>query len=110
MSDFTYVPSYTTSGSDKFAELKTQFGDGYTQTTPDGINAIKETWNLVFDPIAVADITAIRDFFRSKVGQSFTWTNPSGVEKRFQRTGEVNWTLVGLSGTLTVTIEEYFGA
>jgi phage-related protein len=110
MSDFTYVPSYTTDGADKFAELVNKFGDGYQQVIPDGINPVAETWNLVFDPIPIADIGSIRAFFREKTGQTFTWTNPSGVEKRYRRTGDVTWAIAGNAGSLHVTIEEAFGA
>lgn len=110
MSDFNYKPSYTTGGSDKYAELVGKFGDGYQQTTPDGINAVAETWNLVFDPISAADIEAIRTFMRTKVGLKFTWTNPNGVEKYYRRVGEVVWTRNGPAGTLNVSLEEAFGA
>jgi phage-related protein len=110
MSDFNYVPSYTTGGSDKYAELESRFGDGYVQSIPDGINPVAETINLVFDPIVDADIEAIRAFFRGKAGQTFTWTNPkTAVEKRYRRKGEVNFTYGGLAGTLNVSIEESHG-
>jgi phage-related protein len=110
MSDFTYRPSFTTSGTDEFKELVAEFGDGYKQTAPDGINPVREVWNLVFDPITTADIETIRAFFRARVGQTFTWTNPSGVEKRYRRTGSVNWDLAAITGRLQVTLEESFGA
>ena len=109
MSDFAFAPSYTTAGSDEYAELEAKFGDGYKQVSPDGINPVLEKWNLVFDPITREDIESIRGFFRGKVGQTFTWTNPSGDEKRYRRVGSVNWDHAGLAGRLVVTIEEAFG-
>lgn len=110
MSDFTWVPSYTTGGDDDFAEDMSEFGDGYKQTSPSGINAARETLNLVFDPIPSATIEDIRAFFRARVGQTFTFTNPkTGVEKRYRRIGKVSFTYDGLSGRLSVSIEESFG-
>lgn len=110
MSDFIFVPSYDTSGSDKFAELTSQFGDGYVQSMPDGLNPVLESWKLFFDGITVAEMEEIRTFFRERAGQTFTWTRPGGTEKRYRRTGEVEWRRVGPTcAELSVTIEESFG-
>lgn len=111
MSDFNYVPSYQTDGSDQFSELEAKFGDGYRQVSPDGINPVAERWNLVFDTVPTATAEAIRTFLRSHAGQSFTWTNPSSVEKRYIRTGEVSFVPAGPGHySLRFTIEEFFGS
>jgi phage-related protein len=110
MSDFNYVPSYRSDVTDQFRILRAQFGDGYAAMAPEGVNPVSEVWKLVFDQITVAEGEAIRSFLRGKIGQSFTWTNPNGVEKRYTVVGEVTMPRTGPSSvSLTCTFEEWFG-
>ncbi|WP_413732350.1 phage tail protein [Sodalis sp. RH20] len=55
---------------------ETQFGDGYTQRSGDGINGESDSWPLTF----VGDwdyISPIRNFIRSHKGYiAFQWRNP----------------------------------
>ncbi|KWR80352.1 MULTISPECIES: phage tail protein [Cupriavidus] len=61
-----------------------QFGDGYAQAVPDGINNKVEAWPLQF----VGDrdtIKAIRDFLDRHAGAtSFYWTPPLGEQGRYK--------------------------
>lgn len=84
MSDFTWTPSYDTEVEDSYTTRRAKLGDGYELSAPSGINPARESWTLVFDNIPRATSEEIRDFLRSKVGQGFTWTNPEGVEKRYE--------------------------
>jgi phage-related protein len=80
VSDFAWLPSYGVEESSK-PRLKTvQFGDGYKQASPDGINAIDVTYRVVFRVTpAVAD--AITAFLATKGGYTpFTWTPPGKSE------------------------------
>ena len=110
MSDFTYVPSYATPVEDEYRELTAQFGGGYAQTAPDGINPVSEVWSLQFNEIPLARGEAIRAFLRTKVGTSFTWTPPGGSETRFRRVGSVTMPRTGpTTVNLTCTFRQWFG-
>lgn len=55
--------------------LVADFGDGYGQTAPDGINTVVEEWSLSFDDYPLADIKTITDFLDGLgSAKSFYWT------------------------------------
>lgn len=111
MSDFNWTPSYRTEVEDQYAVKEARFGDGYRQTSPDGVNPVAEVWNLVFENIPLATGQAIRAFLKGKAGTSFTWTNPDGVEKRYTLRGAVAMPRVGpTTVNLSCTFEEFFGS
>lgn len=59
---------------------KVNFGDGYTQRIPDGLNNVSQKWPLTFEGNA-AEMLPIRDFFISHAGaSSFYWTPPGGTQ------------------------------
>lgn len=110
MSDFTWVPSYDAELVDEHRVKEARFGDGYVQTSADGINPVKEVWNLPFEGISLTVGEAIRAFLRTKTGQSFTWTNPNGVEKSYRLRGDVRQRRHGpVSVTMNITLEEWMG-
>ncbi len=64
-------------GSDvgyKARVLKAQYGDGYAQTTPDGLNPVMQTWRLKFDDVDNAIGNDIMAFLKAQVGTAFDWT------------------------------------
>lgn len=72
-----WVPSVTSRGRKIPRVLKAQFGDGYEQRSQDGINACMQVWNLVFDTLTFAELTAIDNFLTAAGGwQKFTWVTP----------------------------------
>lgn len=84
MAEFTWVPKYGARKKVPVRVLKTDFGDGYRQRTADGLNTIKETWDLEFVQ-SDTNIDTIEAFLVSKGGYiAFTWL-PLGelVEKKF---------------------------
>ncbi len=48
--------------------LTAQFGDGYSQESADGLNALLQVWTLKFDDIYAHDARAIRDFLVARKG------------------------------------------
>lgn len=57
--------------------LVAQFGDGYAQRRPDGINTQEEMWNLQFDNRTAAQAAAIDAFLKARNGVDvFVWTPP----------------------------------
>jgi len=78
MADFTWVPSSATSGDVEPRAAEIEFGDGYRQAAADGINAARDTWTLVFDPIPSATLADIESFLATKGSwQQFTWRPPA---------------------------------
>lgn len=53
-----------------------QFGDGYAQRSPNGINNNPEAWSLTFDGITNREADAIIAFLKARGGtQAFNWVN-----------------------------------
>lgn len=77
---FTWKADSKPTGTKTFRVLTAQFGDGYKQSTADGINNVSQSWPLSFTGRA-SDITPIRDFLDARAGwQSFYWTPPLGTQ------------------------------
>ncbi len=56
----------------------TRFGDGYEQRAPDGLNPVRQVWDLVFKGCDVAVAGEIDDFLRPGLGSAtFDWTPPA---------------------------------
>lgn len=85
MTLFTYVPSYGATNDKQPKIKKSVFGDGYAQRQPDGINNIKQVWNLTFGDREKTEIDAIEAFLESLNGtEYFTWVPPrQAVAKKF---------------------------
>lgn len=68
----------TASGGGRFAVNKTQFGDGFSQVVPQGLNPHTQQWSITVSAYT-ADIKTIRDFLVDHIGESFFWKPPLGV-------------------------------
>jgi phage-related protein len=73
-------------GKVSFRVTETKFGDGYAQTSPDGLNPVSRTWPLTFAGTAdeIGEITA---FLEAHVGRSFLWKPPLSAQRLFQCRG-----------------------
>lgn len=79
-----YNPSYGSGNDIDFRMLNNNFGDGYHQDVPDGLNNIVETWNLAWNNINDENADDIIAQLKSFNGVAFEWTTPDGETK--------NWT------------------
>lgn len=104
---FTAVPVNQPSGTVNFRLLTAQFGDGYKQVVPDGVNVKTHSWPLQFAG-KKADMQALVDFFDAHVGISFYWTPPLGVEGLYQVTSYSPAAQGGDVYTVSATFEEHF--
>lgn len=74
MATFTWTPKYGARKKSPVRVLKTDFGDGYRQRTADGLNTIKEKWDLEFVQ-SDTNIDTIEAFLIARGGwESFDWT------------------------------------
>ncbi|WP_038188352.1 phage tail protein, partial [Xenorhabdus bovienii] len=84
-----------------------QFGDGYKQTSGDGINSQRESWPLSFVG-ALFEIEPIIAFLREHQGwRSFKWRNPLS-ELGLYQAGKFNIQASGAYFTLSVTFTRVY--
>ncbi len=81
MSDWNYVPDRGLKKSSQPRIRQTQFGDGYSQRSQDGINYMSDSWELTFNNRTYTDISAMITILETKGGvTAFTWTPPGSTE------------------------------
>lgn len=74
---FFWIPSYNSNINIRPALKKIQFGDGYSQSIPDGINNILLPFSLIFDKRTDMEARAILHFLNTRKGnESFVFTPP----------------------------------
>lgn len=108
----TFTPPVRQSPGTKFApEIKTReadFGDGYTQSAPDGLNHIREVVTLQWSVLTPDQAKEIYDWLKARGGyQPFKYDVDEGEVKNwtckeFTRSRETPY-------TVTATFREYFG-
>jgi phage-related protein len=64
---------------------RAQFGDGYSQVVTDGVNAVKETWDLVTVPLTNDEWSSLESYLLSRKGQVINWAQPY-KSRSFSRT------------------------
>jgi phage-related protein len=80
----TVTPSYGTGKESKVRKELNNFGDGYTQRVSIGANPKYEIWNLTWKILSDTEAQEIVDFFEAREEvESFDWTTPEGVLKKF---------------------------
>lgn len=87
-----------------------QFGDGYTQTTGDGLNAISDTYSVAWGLLTKAELDAFVDFLKAHGGTlAFLWTPPrDSAARQWKCKG---WRTQNLNGgwfALSATFKESF--
>lgn len=104
-------PSYGTSKDVVFRTLTNDFGDGYQQSTPDGINDKTDVWSVQWGNVTDADAMTLMNFFRS-VGEStvFDWTTPENETKRFKAKEPKRGFVSFNNNNVSVTFTEDHGA
>jgi len=64
------------SGSVALRYRKTQFGDGYEQRTPDGINPKTTSWTVTFTFPSVAEVQNFTEVLDDAAGSYVFWQSP----------------------------------
>ena len=78
-------PDYNGSKSVEFQTRTAQFGDGYTQRSPEGINNSDENTALTWSNLPKTDADTLENFFKDHKGSTaFLYTLPqSSTEEKF---------------------------
>jgi phage-related protein len=106
------APSVGASAEPKIKLFEAEFGDGYTQRSPAGLNHIRETWDLKFELLTAAESASIRAFLNARGGgvEAFLYTPPGEaapvrvIAKKWKRTFDETD-----RQTITLTLEQDFG-
>lgn len=105
---FTWLPTVDSSASVIHRIRKAGFGDGYSQSSADGINNRSQSWPVQFYGNE-ALIGAIMAFLDARKGaESFFWTPPLGVQGYYQATGYAITPAGEGFFTLSATFEQVF--
>jgi phage-related protein len=92
--------------------LQAEFGDGFSQPTPDGLNHIRRVIDLTWDVLEQDEMEAIRDFLEEHGGtEAFRYTLPNEAISRLYRCAE--WQVIALQVDLysiSATFRQTFGA
>ena len=84
-------PSPGTENTPEFKLLEAEFGDGYTQTTRDGMNHIRDVLSLQWDTLTPAQAAYITGFIRRHGGDTAFLYTPS------DETTPIKWTCKEIS-------------
>lgn len=104
------APSPGTKHTPKINLAKSEFGDGYTQATPNGLNHVAYAIDLRWDALTQEQFTTIREFFEGQGGYRPFFFQPRGFD------AVKKWTAPAWSGsdstpwTFEVKLQEWFGA
>lgn len=85
---FIWRVTATAAGEGEFLVTDSDFGDGYSQSVPQGINNESQNWNVTFIGRKRTGTFGVLDplaFIRArKGGISFFWTPPLGTQGYYQ--------------------------
>ena len=88
-------PSPGTSFKPQVKVLEAEFGDGYSQPTPDGINNIRQKVDLTWDALTETQMNQINNFFTNRKGSQAFYFRPAGYST------PLKWTCKEWSRTLS---------
>ncbi|MQV98351.1 phage tail protein [Sinorhizobium medicae] len=97
-------PSPGTSHKPTVNLWEAEFGDGYSQPTPKGINHIRRAVSLAWNALTYDQMRAIVDFFESRGGCEPFYFQPYGEPVARKWTCK-DWTSTADSGVWKVTAE-----
>lgn len=75
-------PSYGANMRKQYRVLRNNFGDGYEQIIPDGLNNQIQEWDLSWE-LNAAEALSLESQLNSFEGKDFQWTTPNGNTLRF---------------------------
>lgn len=104
-------PSADLQNKPEFKLLESEFGDGYTQASPDGLNHIRQVVSLRFELLEKIDRDTIISFLMSHGGtKPFFYRIPTDDYSLPYTCKEWDWVALGAGlFNITATFREYFG-
>lgn len=71
--------------------LATQYGDGYRERRPDGINTEIRRWNVSTPPMAIEQVLILEDELRALGTGAFAWAPPGEEDEALWELDPVEW-------------------
>ncbi len=106
---FTWVPDYDSEVTKAPRVLTAEFGDGYAQVAPDGINNNPATWSLSFKSRTDEEAGEIVDFLETQgADEAFWWTDLFGQMGRYRCPTFKRKPMPGAQSEITATFEQTF--
>lgn len=104
------LPSPGTSNTPRLKLLKTEFGDGYSQITRDGLNHQRDVVELRWAFLTHIDANQITAFFEERGGDRAFWFRPSHYAAAKKWTCETWSDQINDQGfrTISATLEQSF--
>lgn len=78
-------------GTSAMRNLSVQFGDGYRERRPDGINTLMRNWSISTPPMPIDDVLALEDELRALGVESFAWAPPGETTLRQWELEPAQW-------------------
>jgi len=81
------------SNSGEYNTMSVQFGDGYRQSTIDGINYDRETWNLTFVPLDSTTCVVLKNLLKNSqngTANLLSWTPPGESATKYWSASRIN--------------------
>ena len=104
--------SQTSNRERNYRLISSQFGDGYSQRAPSGLNAQQDKWTLQYDNLSATDRDTLWTFLNTHGSwTSFTWAAPGdgGTTKKWVVGGPVQERAqAGNLYSISVPIEQCF--
>lgn len=107
----TSDPGIGTTKRKRYNTRRVDFGDGYSQRVADGLNNIREIWDVIFDNISDTLADTIEAFIDARNGdvEPFLWTPPhEATAKQYTASNFVRQLNSSVTSTLTVTFTQEF--
>jgi len=94
----------------QYRTLRAEFGNGYEQTAPDGINAVRDEWSISYSNLTGAERTTLVTALDTVQGWDvLTWTAPGDVTQKKWKVSE-GWSesTNGLHYTVSFTLRQCY--
>lgn len=103
-------PRQPSSSSNKpeFKVLKADFGDGYTQSTPDGMNNVRKMLSLSWEWLTDVEAQAIEDFIVARKGAEIFLYRPTGSPTALKWTCDDFTRKQGTPNTVELVLRQSF--
>lgn len=110
MATFTWSADYGASVDLQPRVKQVSFGDGYEQRVADGINTLRQMWQLNFSNRTLTEINAIDTFLRARGGiEAFDWTPPrASVAGKFVCRSWQRTAVAGVIDSISAKFEQVF--
>lgn len=95
----TFLPKGDDTLNEETRVLAVQFGDGYKQTAPDGLNNVVTRWQVTFDGLIKSEVnTLLAELRQAKGSGPVQWQSPLDTAPQNYRIG--SWTVTAYSGQI----------